>query len=162
MLLAVVSPFFDRRHGTERVLAEVLDRLAHKEHCEIHLYAQRVEDLPVAKQRGARSQDSGMIIWDKVPSIPGPHLLQFLSWFFLNSICRARDRLVNGLRFDLVVSPGINCLDADVVIVHALFHRLQQLALAEQLDSAKSQFLPTLPPPAHYSLLTGFLPAPYP
>src|SRR6266446_8533526 len=92
--LAVVSPFVDRRHGTERALAEVLERLAQKEHCEIHLYAQRVEDLPVAKRRGARSQDSGVIIWHKVPSIPGPHLLQFLSWFFLNSIYRAWDRLV--------------------------------------------------------------------
>ena len=153
--LAVVSPFVDRRHGTERALAEVLERLAQKEHCEIHLYAQRVEDLPVAKRRGARSQDSGVIIWHKVPSIPGPHLLQFLSWFFLNSIYRAWDRLVNGLRFDLVVSPGINCLDADVVIVHALFHRLQQLALAEQLDSAKSQFLRSLHQRVYYSLLAG-------
>src|SRR5258708_40091586 len=61
--LAVVSPFVDRRHGTERALAEVLERLAHKEHCESHLYAQRVQDLLAAKQRGARSQDSGVIIW---------------------------------------------------------------------------------------------------
>jgi UDP-glucose:(heptosyl)LPS alpha-1,3-glucosyltransferase len=30
--------------------------------------------------------------------------------------------------FDLVLSPGINCGDADVVIVHALFQRLRELS----------------------------------
>ena len=155
MRLAVVSPFIDRRHGTERALAEVLERLARNEHCEIHLYAQRVEDLAVAQPRGASSKDPGVIIWHKVPSIPGPHLLQFLAWLLLNSICRAWDCWVHGLRFDLVVSPGINCLDADVVIVHALFHRLQKLAIAEQLDSAKSQFLRRLHRRAYYALLAG-------
>jgi glycosyltransferase involved in cell wall biosynthesis len=96
-----------------------------------------------------------VIIWHKVPSIPGPHLLQFLAWLLLNSICRAWDCWVHGLRFDLVVSPGINCLDADVVIVHALFHRLQKLAIGEQLDSAKSQFLRRLHRRAYYALLAG-------
>ena len=45
MRLAVVSPFVDRRHGAERALAELLERLARDYGCEIHLYAQRVEDL---------------------------------------------------------------------------------------------------------------------
>ncbi len=155
MRLVVVSPFVDRRHGTERALAELLERLARNERCEIHLYAQRVEDLAVAQPHGTDPRDSGAIIWHKVPSTPGPHLLQFLAWLFLNSICRAWDRWVHGLRFDLVVSPGINCLDADVVIVHALFHRLQKLAIAEQLDSAKSQFLRRLHRRAYYALLAG-------
>jgi UDP-glucose:(heptosyl)LPS alpha-1,3-glucosyltransferase len=153
--LAVVSPFVDRRHGTERALAEVLERLARNEHCEIHLYAQRVEDLAVARPHGADPRDSGAIIWHKVPSTPGPHLLQFLAWLFLNSICRAWDRWVHGLRFDLVVSPGINSLDADVVIVHALFHRLQELALGERPNSARAQFLRRLHRRAYYALLAG-------
>jgi len=153
--LAVVSPFVDRRHGTERALAEVLERLARNEHCEIHLYAQRVEDLALAQLHGADPRDSGAIIWHRVPSTPGPHLLQFLAWLFLNSICRAWDRWVHRLRFDLVVSPGINCLDADVVIVHALFHRLQEFALAESLDPAKSQFFRRLHRRAYYALLAG-------
>ena len=34
----------------------------------------------------------------------------------MNSICRAWDRWVHGLRFDLVVSPGINRLDAETVL----------------------------------------------
>jgi UDP-glucose:(heptosyl)LPS alpha-1,3-glucosyltransferase len=153
--LAVVSPFVDRRHGTERALAEVLERLASKEHCEIHLYAQRVESLSLAQPAAACSQDSGAIIWHRVPSIPGPYLLQFLAWLFLNSICRAWDRWIHGLRFGLILSPGINCLDADVVIVHVLFHRLQELAREEHTDSANPRFLRQLHRRAYYALLAG-------
>ncbi len=155
MRLAVVSPFVDRRHGTERALAEVLERLSCKEHCEIHLYAQRVEDLAVSQPRGALSQDFGAILWHKVPSVPGPHVLQFLAWLFLNWVCRTWDRWVHGLRFDLVVSPGINCLDADVAIVHALFHRLQELAFTGNLDSASPRLLRRLHRRAYYALLAG-------
>ena len=154
MRLAVVSPFVDRRHGTERALAELLERLARKEHCEIHLYSQRVEGLLAPDQSGVtRAQDSGAIVWHKVPSIPGPHLLQFVSWLFLNSICRAWDRRVRGLRFDLVLSLGINCLNADVVIVHALFHRLRELAREEDFDSASASFLRRLHRRVYYALL---------
>ncbi len=153
MRLAVVSPFVDRRHGTERALAELLERLASKEHCEIHLYAQRVDGLAVAQPGVPRAQESGAIFWHKIPSVPGPHLLRFLAWLFLNSVSRAWDRWFQGLRFDLVVSPGINCLDADVVIVHALFHRLQELAREEAHDSAKPGFLRKLHRRAYYSLL---------
>jgi glycosyltransferase involved in cell wall biosynthesis len=153
--LAVVSPFVDRRHGTERALAEVLELLARREHCEIHLYAQRVEDLALSQPGVTHAQNSGAIIWHKVSSIPGPHLLQFLAWLFLNSICRAWDRWVHGLRFDLVVSPGINCLDADVVIVHALFHRLQELVCEEDLISARPSLLRRLHRRAYYALLAG-------
>src|SRR6266852_6400764 len=151
--LAVVSPFVDRRHGTERALAELLERLAPKEHCEIYLYAQRVEGLAIAQPGIPHARDSGAIIWHKVPSVPGPHLLQFLAWLFLNSMCRAWDRWVHGLRFDLVVSPGINCLDADVVIVHALFHRLRELAREEDLDLARPGFLRRLNRRAYYAFL---------
>src|SRR5260370_26147149 len=154
--LAVVSPFIDRRHGTERALAELLERLARKEHCEIHLYAQRVEGLALDQPGLSHSRDSGAIIWHKVPSAPGPHLLQFLAWLFLNSTCRAWDRRVHGLRYDLVVSPGINCLDADVVIVHALFHRLQELAHEEDLDSARPAILLLPHRRAYYYLLSAF------
>jgi glycosyltransferase involved in cell wall biosynthesis len=153
--LAVVSPFVDRSHGTERALAELLERLARKEHCEIHLYAQRVEDLALDMTGNAHVQESGAIMWHKVPSIRGPHLLQFLSWLFLNSFCRAWDRRFRGFRFDLVVSPGINCLDADVVIVHALFHRLRELASEEDHVSTTPGFFRRLHRRAYYSLLAG-------
>jgi glycosyltransferase involved in cell wall biosynthesis len=151
--LAVVSPFVDRRHGTERALAELLEHLARKEHCQIHLYAQRVEGLAWAQPGAPDSQDSGAIIWHRVPSFPGPHLLQFLAWLLLNSICRAWDRWLHGVRFDLVVSPGINCLCADVVIVHALFHRLQELAHEKDLHSVRPGLLRRLHRRAYYGLL---------
>jgi len=151
--LAVVSPFVDRRHGTERALAELLERLAGKEHCEIHLFAERVDDLFVNQAGVPRAHESGAIFWHEVPSIPGPHLLQFLAWLFLNSFSRTWDRWFQGLRFDLVLSPGINCLDADVVIVHALFHRLQELAREEVRDSAKPGFLRRFHRRFYYALL---------
>jgi UDP-glucose:(heptosyl)LPS alpha-1,3-glucosyltransferase len=153
--LAVVSPFVDRRHGTERALAELLERLAGKEHCEIHLYSQRVEGLAWAQPGVARSQDSAAVFWHTVPSLPGPHLLRFLAWLFLNSISRAWDHWIHGLRFDLVLSPGINCLDADVIIVHALFHRLRELAAREDLDSPRPSLLRRLHRSAYYALLAG-------
>lgn len=153
MRLAVVSPFVDRRHGTERALAELLERLASNEHCEIHLYAQRVDGLAVVRPGVPGARESGAIFWHRVFSIPGPHLLQFLAWLILNAISRTWDRWFQGLRFDLVVSPGINCLDADVIIVHALFHRLQELAREEVKDSAKTGFFRRLHRRVYYALL---------
>ncbi|PYT85906.1 MAG: hypothetical protein DMG36_27080, partial [Acidobacteria bacterium] len=109
MRLAVVSPFVDRRHGTERSLAELLERLARIYHCEIHLYSQRVDDLALGPPAGASASERGEIIWHKVPSIPGPHLLEFLFWLLLNASCRRWDRAIHGLHFDLILSPGVNC-----------------------------------------------------
>jgi glycosyltransferase involved in cell wall biosynthesis len=152
--LAVVSPFVDRRHGTERALAELLERLARNEQCEIHLYAQRVADLAVDPPGNTPAQGLGAIFWHKVPSFPGPHVLQFLAWLLLNSFCRRWDRWVRGVRCDLLLSPGINCLAADVVIVHALFHRLQELAATEDLESPRGGFLRRFHRRAYYALLT--------
>jgi UDP-glucose:(heptosyl)LPS alpha-1,3-glucosyltransferase len=151
--LAVVSPFVDRRHGTERALAEVLERLANNYGCEIHLYAQRVEDLALGHSAASSEQERGWILWRKVPSIPGPQLLQFLSWLFLNAFCRGWDRAIRGVQFDLVLSPGINCFDADVVIVHALFHRLQELAGQED-ELGRPMLYRRLHRRVYYSLLT--------
>jgi len=134
--LAVVSPFVDRRHGTERALAELLERLARDYGCEIHLYAQRVEGLELIDLQSARSAKSGFIFWHKVPSIPGPHVAQFIAWIFLNGFLRKWSASFGRVSFDLVLSPGINCLHPDVVIVHALFHRLQELAREEEEDPA--------------------------
>jgi UDP-glucose:(heptosyl)LPS alpha-1,3-glucosyltransferase len=151
--LAVVSPFVDHRHGTERALAELLERLARNGQCEIHLYAQRVEDISF--DRSATTDRMGTIVWHKVPAIPGPHLLQFVSWLFLNLFCRTWDRWVHGVRCDLIFSPGINCLDADVIIVHALFHRLQELARAEELPSAAPGFFRRFHRRSYYAFLSA-------
>jgi glycosyltransferase involved in cell wall biosynthesis len=157
--LAVVSPFVDRRHGTERALAELLERLARDYGCEIHLYAQRVEDLQVNGPRFGRSagsKQSGGIIWHKVPSVPGPHVVQFLAWMFLNGFLRWWHATFGRASYDLVLSPGINCLHPDVVIIHALFHRLKELAREENQDpAAHGGFFRRLHRRVYYGLLTA-------
>ena len=153
MRLAVVSPFVDRRHGTERALAELLERLARDYHCEIHLYSQRVEDLVIGPFPSPSGQQAG-IIWHKVPSIPGPHVFQFLFWLFLNAFSRRWYRTIPDLHFDLVLSPGINCFGADVVLVHALFHRLRELAQEDTNPPSRSALLRRFHRRVYYSFLT--------
>ncbi len=159
MRLAVVSPFVDRRHGTERALAELLERLARDYGCEIHLYAQGVDDLQVCEPRAARSAGStksGVIFWHKVPSIPGPHVAEFLAWMFLNGFLRLWHTSFGGASYDVVLSPGINCFDPDVVIVHALFHRLKLLAREENENpSAQTGFFRGTHRRVYYGLLTA-------
>ena len=156
MRLAVVSPFVDRRHGTERALAELVDRLAHSYHCEVHLYAERVEDLVLDDPDKPRLGDRGAIFWHKVPSVGGPHLLKFLAWMISNGLVRWTDRFFRGSSFDLVLSPGINCLAANVVIVHALFHRLRELPhKVTDYASTQTGFFRRLHRRAYYGLLTA-------
>src|ERR1700677_596937 len=116
--IAVVSPFLDKGYGTERTVIEWLLHLP--DDFEVHLYSQRVEDLP-----------SGKFIWHRIPSIPAPGLLGFLWWFAANHICRAWDSRVRRLNYDLVYSPGINCFDADVISVHIVFAEFLRQARAE-------------------------------
>lgn len=151
MRLAVISPFVDRRHGTERALSELLERLAAKPNVELHLYAQRVADLNDLSTAQSSTKHVGSVIWHRVWSVPGPHLLQFFCWFFLNRLARAWDRTVHGLHFDAVLSAGINSSDADVIVVHAVFHRLAQLA-----RSSPSGLLRRLHQRSYYRLLCSF------
>jgi UDP-glucose:(heptosyl)LPS alpha-1,3-glucosyltransferase len=115
--LAVVSPFLGKSFGTERVVIEWLDHLP--DIFEIHVYSQHVEDL----NPGFR--------YHRVPKIPGPHLLRYLWWFIANRFLRSMDTLFNGLRYDLVYSPGVNCLDADVISVHIVFAKYLRQAHKE-------------------------------
>ncbi len=155
MRLAVVSPFVDLQHGTERALAESLERLASVYGCEIHLYSQRVEDLAVREPEAKGASESGGIIWHKVPRVPGPHLVQFLAWIFFNGMLRWFGSSFRGLRFDLVLSPGINCFRADAVIVHALFHRLRELSReGAEVSSVEAGILRGLHRRFYYELLT--------
>lgn len=155
MRIAVVSPFVDRQHGTERALAELIERLTGDKQCEIHLYAQRVENLSMDRPGSVPARGAGTIVWHKVPTFPGPHLLQFLAWLALNSVCRRWDCWVRGIRCDLVLSPGINCLNADIVIVHVLFHRLKELAREETSESARPGFLRAIHRRTYYAFLTA-------
>lgn len=119
--LALVSPFLDRLHGTERCIIEQLERLAARDDVQIHVYSHRIDDLSGAvPYRGSVS--SARIFWHRVPSMPGPHLLAYVSWFVVNHLQRLWDSRIRGLNFDLLYSPGINTLDADAIAVHIVFH----------------------------------------
>ncbi len=50
--IAVVSPFIDKRHGTERRIAEWISRLPLE--YEIHIYSQRVEDVDLTRMKWHR------------------------------------------------------------------------------------------------------------
>lgn len=106
--LAVVSPFLDKQHGTERRVVEWVSQLAAE--FEIHIYSQKVEGV-----------DPSTFTWHRIPKLPGPHLTNFLWWFFANRLWREWDRWFRGLRYDLIFSPGPNCLDADAISVHIVF-----------------------------------------
>jgi glycosyltransferase involved in cell wall biosynthesis len=148
--IATLSPFVDRRHGTERALAETLERLVRVYGCEVHLYSQRVQDLSVVSPAQHADSSSPAIIWHRVPSLPGPHLLQFLFWLVANKLCRLSDRWSRGVRFDAVFSPGINATDANLLLVHVVFHRLKELQ-----DSCASGGLRQLHRSLYYQLLRG-------
>lgn len=106
--LAVVSPFLDKSHGTERIAVEWIAQIAGD--FDVHIYSQHVEDL-----------DLSSVTWHRIPKLPGPHLVNFLWWFGANHVWRAWDRRARNLEYDLVYSPGVNCFDADAVSVHILF-----------------------------------------
>lgn len=123
MRLAVVSPFLDRQHGTERCIVEQIERLAARDNWEIHLYSQRVQDVAGLRPFPDTPESrAGSISWHKISALPGPHLLNYVWWFFANHWQRSRDRRSGRVRFDLVYSPGINCPHADVIVVHIVFH----------------------------------------
>lgn len=115
--LAVVSPFIDKRHGTERCVAEQIERLA--AHFEIHLYSSRVEDISLES-----------IKWHRVFIPPGPELFRLPAWLLANAVVRWGDRL-RGRRPHAIYSPGPNCFSADVISVHAMFARVRRVPIAK-------------------------------
>ena len=132
MRLAVISPFLDRQHGTELCIIEQIERLARKDHWSIELYSQKVSQLSGVRPASAVSpNEPGTIRWHQVSDIPGPHLLKYLWWFLANYWQRWRDRRSGRVRPDLVYSPGINCPDADVIVVHIVFHEFYERVRSE-------------------------------
>lgn len=124
--LAVVSPFLDRQHGTERCIVEQIERFLQRPDCEVHLYSQSVRDLQVVPF-SPRSSDPPIphrAVWHRVPALPAPHLVNFLWWYFANQALRRFHRIFRSLSYDVIFSPGINCSDADAIVAHAVFHRL--------------------------------------
>jgi UDP-glucose:(heptosyl)LPS alpha-1,3-glucosyltransferase len=132
MRLTVVSPFLDRLHGTELCIIEQIEHLASRHSWEIHLYSQSVKDVHGLQPVTDLVEDlPGSIYWHKVSALPGPHLLNYLWWFFANHWQRWRDRRSGSVCSDLVYSPGINCFDADVIVVHIVFHAFYERVRSE-------------------------------
>ncbi len=121
-LIAVVSEYVDKRHGTERCIAEQIERLS--EYYEFHVYSCSIKDIAGVKKYN--KQDNASIYWHKIPKLPGPHLIKYIFWFIVNHFWRLWDYLINGIRYDIVYSPGINCIDADLIIVYHVFKEFYQ------------------------------------
>ncbi len=132
MRVAVITPFLDRGHGTERCVIEQLEKLRIGAEIEVHIYAQRVQDLRgVVPYQSTQPQPEARLFWHRVPGIPGPHLLQYIFWFFANSFCRWWDGKFRGLKYDLTFSPGINARGADAIAVHMVFHEFYRQVISE-------------------------------
>lgn len=132
MRLIVVSPFLDRQHGTELCIIEQIERFARSFHWTVELYSQKVSHVSgICPASQAATNSPPSIVWHKISDIPGPHLLKYLWWFSANQWRRRCDRRSGAVRPDLVYSPGINCFDADVIVVHIVFH-----AFYDQVRSA--------------------------
>ena len=126
-ILAVVSPFIDKSHGTERQVAEWTSQLL--DDFEVHLYCQHVEDVDLEKLQ-----------WHRIPMFPGPHLVNF-TWFFVaNHLWRWWDRTFRGISHDLVYTPGTNCLDADAISVHIVFAEFLR-QMGSELDFSQNSIL---------------------
>jgi glycosyltransferase involved in cell wall biosynthesis len=109
--IAVVSPFLDKQHGTERCVAEQLERLSGD--YEFEIYSTRVEGVDLSR-----------IHWHRIPGASGPQLFRYAWWFVANHLSRWWNLRFRNGRYDLLYSPGINCLDADIVAVHIVFAEL--------------------------------------
>jgi glycosyltransferase involved in cell wall biosynthesis len=118
--ITVVSPFVDRQHGTERCLAEQLERLVPD--YEIDLFSGRVEDL-----------DLRSIRWHRVPTFRSVQILAFLWWFAANTVVRRASRGTGQRAQQILYSPGINCFGADVIWVHIVFEHFRR-QMGEQLS----------------------------
>jgi glycosyltransferase involved in cell wall biosynthesis len=106
--LAVISPFLDKSHGSERIVVEWLTHLPNT--FEIHIYSQHVEDLDLSR-----------FTWHRIPKLPLPHLLDFLWWLAAGHLFVGWHRRFRGLRYDLIFSSGANYPGADVICVHIVF-----------------------------------------
>lgn len=112
--IAVISPFLDKRHGTELCVAEQIERLG--DAFDFHVYSTRISDM-----------DTRKFIWHKIPDIPGPHLVKYVWFFWANHVRRWFENFIGSSNPVLTYSPGINCFDADVISVHIVFAEFRRL-----------------------------------
>ena len=143
--IAVVSPFLDKSHGTERIIIEWISRLDGD--FAFHVYSQHVEDVDLSR-----------IVWHRIPRLPGPHLFNYLWWFAANHLWRGWHRRFRGLTYEVVFTPGVNCLDADVISVHIVFREFVR-RVHQQLNLFRNPILfwPRILHRRLYYALIGFL-----
>ena len=103
----VVTPELHRRGGTERCLAEQVERW--RERFDLRLYTMRAYGVNL----------DGVAV-RRIPWLPGPHLFRYTWWFVANVLVRAWDARRLGPP-DVVHSTGINCPDAQAMSVHMIF-----------------------------------------
>jgi len=106
--IAVVSPFLDKSHGSERIVVEWLSNLP--ETFDVHIYSQRVEDI-----------DPSRFKWHRIPKLPAPFLINFLWWLVACRLWIGWHRRFDGSRYDLIFSSGVNYPGADIICVHIVF-----------------------------------------
>ncbi len=126
----VISPFLDKRHGTELCIAEQIERLA--DDFEIHAYSTRIADMDMEK-----------FTWHRIPDVPGPHLVKYVWFFCANHAWRWFGNWFGRDRTQLTYSPGINCFDADLINVHIVFAEFRRIAdsrLKFRANPARSWF----------------------
>lgn len=136
--LTVVSPFLDRQHGTELCVVEQIERFAQDACWTIEVYSQKVSQIHGIVQP-TKHPTPGAIVWHRVSKFPGPHLLSYLWWLWANHWRRWSDRRHTRVPPGLIYTAGINCFDADVIVVHIVFHAFYE-RLRRDLAFARFKF----------------------
>ncbi len=101
----------NRRDGSARAVNEVAERMAQRH--QVHLFARRAEDLDLSALR-----------WHRMPGVPRPEIMDFLTYRFLAKL-RIRPE-----SFDIVHSIGVNAAAANVMTIQNI-----QPAKRSYLDS---------------------------
>jgi len=104
--IAVAMPELYRKGGTDGVTAEQVERWSLA--FDVLVFVSRMIDVrfPPAAVRSVRG-------------ISGPNLLRYLWWLVGNSLNRFKD--ARRRPADVTFSPGVNCLDADVIGIDIVF-----------------------------------------
>lgn len=106
MRVAFVVQEVHKRGGTERAMAELAEALARRGHSIAFFSSARdPQVLPAA-------------VWYRVPLVPRPHPLRYLSFLVSNTLVRALLRLRNADHFDVVHSTGPDVLFPTVTTLH--------------------------------------------
>jgi len=114
-------------------IVEQIERFVQQNDWTIELYAQQVSQVDGIRPVERSKNPPAGIYWHRISGVPGPHLLKFIWWFFVNHWRRWQDNRSGRVRPDLIYTPGTNCLDADLIMVQIVFHAFYEQARGELL-----------------------------